>query len=266
MSTQETKREKENREYKELKDSIRQMSPEEAGKALLNEVRKSASTFSPIDCRLLIELGKADLEVKDESRNTPLLRALKKGHTDMAEKIIESGADLTAIDKDGCTALHLAALLGYPAILRTILRIKDKRNVDIDAVNRYGQTPLIMAASGGNAMMTHLLLLQKSNPEAQASDDGMTALMYATKSGYIDTISNLLDLGASTETKNHAGQTALDIAQALPDWVDHKDKIIEMLEVARISFVTKAFQTAAGQGTKTKRKILRPQNNVKQRM
>ena len=49
-----------------------------------------------------------DLEIPTVEGNTPLLRAVKNRNTEIVQLLLEKKAKMTAIDKMGDTALHVA--------------------------------------------------------------------------------------------------------------------------------------------------------------
>ncbi|KAL7645433.1 UNVERIFIED_CONTAM: hypothetical protein RMT77_003819 [Armadillidium vulgare] len=56
----------------------------------------------------LLTLGRADPDLTNNKRQTPLLLAVSQGHLEVAEFLTNQGANVTAADEDGETALHLA--------------------------------------------------------------------------------------------------------------------------------------------------------------
>ena len=64
---------------------------------------------------LLIAKG-ADVNMRDDSGQTPLLNATSGGHKEIIELFIAEGADVNAKGYDGMTPLHVAALYGRKEI------------------------------------------------------------------------------------------------------------------------------------------------------
>jgi ankyrin repeat protein len=58
--------------------------------------------------RLLLE-RKADPNTRDEMHHTPLMVAAGDGNKSLMELLITNGANVNAVAKTGCTALHIAA-------------------------------------------------------------------------------------------------------------------------------------------------------------
>ncbi len=77
------------------------------------------------------------------------------------------------------------------------------------AANRYGVTPIALAAMNGDAAMIRKLLDAGVDPNS-ANPGGETALMTAARTGKMDAVKLLLDRGAKANAKDDVhGQTAL---------------------------------------------------------
>ena len=82
------------------------------------------------------------------------------------------------------------------------------------AADRYGITPLSLAATNGSARMIELLLKAGADPNA-ALPEGETVLMTAARTGNPDAIKVLLAHDANVNAKeNTLGETALMWAAA----------------------------------------------------
>lgn len=81
----------------------------------------------------------------------------------------------------------------------------------IDARNPQGLTPLIAAASSGQADEVRSLLDQGASVDAIATD-GRTALIAATEKNHIDVVQTLIRAGANLNLSTRGG-TALEVAE-----------------------------------------------------
>lgn len=86
---------------------------------------------------MLCEFG-ADVDVRDETGNTPLLVACSHGHYDCVVFLVQSAADLTAANTAGQSALHLAAWDGSAEC--------------VEILAEYGVDPLVTNALGLTAL------------------------------------------------------------------------------------------------------------------
>src|SRR5262245_28561758 len=84
-------------------------------------------------------------------RETPLISAVKAGDIAAVRTLIK---EINSPETDGTTALHWAVREDNLEIIRLLLR----SGANVKAANRYGVTPLSLAAESGNAAVIELLL------------------------------------------------------------------------------------------------------------
>ena len=84
-----------------------------------------------------IEAGSNINEIEPMSGSTPLISAATFGKTDIAEALIEAGADLTISNNDGTTPLHSAAFFCRVEIVQLLIDV----NADKTLRNNFGATP-----------------------------------------------------------------------------------------------------------------------------
>ena len=93
-------------------------------------------TDSPECCELLIKMG-ADPNMEDEYGVSPLATACGTGGERCIDMIVEAGAKIDHVNKDGATALHECFYRGNTPCLSKLL--KHKPNTSLRA--RTGKTP-----------------------------------------------------------------------------------------------------------------------------
>jgi ankyrin repeat protein len=89
-------------------------------------------------------------------------------------------------------ALFRAAAAGNADTVRSLLA---SQNVDVNAVDEHGNTPLIEAARFGHDEVVTALLIAKANVNAR-NDEGKTALMLAAEGGHDETVRVLTQAAA----------------------------------------------------------------------
>ena len=125
----------------------------------------------PVVELLIIEYSQ-DVCSRDTSGNaTPLHLASRNGHMKAACKLIEGGADLTALDNDGNTPLHLASTRGEIDVARMLI----KCGADLTAQERNGNTPLHLASYRGYIDLARMLIEHGADMTAK-DEDGNTPL------------------------------------------------------------------------------------------
>jgi E3 ubiquitin-protein ligase mind-bomb len=61
-------------------------------------------------CEVLVKEGLADINIRNDRRQTPFLLAVSQGHAAAVEKLVELGCDILAKDEDGDNAMHLTII------------------------------------------------------------------------------------------------------------------------------------------------------------
>jgi uncharacterized protein len=147
-----------------------------------------------------------------------LMSAVKAGNATAVRALLRQRVDVNARDVDGTTALHWAS---RAADVQTIALLAGA-GADANAVNRYGASPLSLAARTGNAAVLRALLDAGATVAAAdaALADGQTVLMLAARTGSVDAVRLLSGHGANVNAaERRTGTTALMWA-ALDDRAD----------------------------------------------
>lgn len=130
--------------------------------------------------RLLIDSPRLKPESRNPTDESPLMMASFKGYLDLAQRLIEKGAD---VNKPGWTPLHYAATNGQLKLMELLL----EEHAFIDAESPNGTTPLMMAASYG-APAAVKLLIDAGADLRMRNQKGMTALDFAQKAERPDAV------------------------------------------------------------------------------
>jgi ankyrin repeat protein len=140
-----------------------------------------------------------------------LIAAAKQGRGAEARALISGRrANVNARDVDGTTALHWTVRADDLETSRLLIRA----GADASASNRYGVTPLSLAAVNGNAMMIEALLEAGADPNTSAPA-GETVLMTAARTGKVAAVKTLIARGADVNAREGSfGETALMWAAA----------------------------------------------------
>ncbi len=104
----------------------------------------------------------------------PLIKACQRGLADIAEGLIQAGADIDRTDAYGNDALWAAC---YSGDLKTIAVLMDA-GANLNRRNSVGATSLVYAASAGKTEVVAFLLEAGADPEIKTQDD-YTALELA---------------------------------------------------------------------------------------
>jgi len=135
----------------------------------------------------------------------PLVEAAQNGNKAGVQLALRNHADVNAAQPDGTTALEWAARLDDLEIADILL----DAGANAKASNKYGVTPISLAATNGSAAMIERLIRAGADSNSTLPE-GETALMTASRTGKLDAVQVLLKHGADVNAKeNWRGQTAL---------------------------------------------------------
>lgn len=185
----------------------------------------------------------------------PLVRAAKRGDVAEIRKLVAKGANVNAADSYGFTALMFAvadAEGAVPDLLAAGANVNAKDNVEgataliiashpekiqvvkelvnhganVNAMSKYGQTPLMTAAASCSVPLVRYLL-QKGANVAEKNARGGTALIPAVASGCADVAKVLLQAGADVKVRTAEGQTLVELARS-----NHDARMVRLLKRA----------------------------------
>lgn len=157
---------------------------------------------------------------------TPLMLAAALGAPDLVDRLLAAGADPLALDAQGMSALHCAALHAFAsrdrqralALFNALLAAR----MPADAANAAGQTPLLLllgarADAGATcdeevvlAVLERLLTVPVS--VAVQDQRGLSALHLAATHGLSRVVQRLLREGADRTARDTLGRTPHDLA------------------------------------------------------
>jgi ankyrin repeat protein len=114
------------------------------------------------------------------------------GNAEVAEALIELGADVTARNPAGHTPLHIAALAGQADVARLLIAHRAPVGIRAPA---HGETPLHLAALLGRVKVISVLAAEGAEIDL-TDNDGVTALQYARLRRQMGAVEALASLGA----------------------------------------------------------------------
>ncbi|KAH0537836.1 hypothetical protein FGG08_005449 [Glutinoglossum americanum] len=158
--------------------------------------------------RRLLETG-ADVSTRDGNGCTALRMAARGGHEAVVQLLLEKGAGAVAETENGSTLLHEAARNGHEVVIQLLLG----KGADINSRDKAGWTPLHTAIANGQGKVVQLLLEEGANVDEMGSISRWTALQGATASGHEAMVQLLLKKGANIDVKGGRYEwTALHLA------------------------------------------------------
>jgi uncharacterized protein len=125
---------------------------------------------------LLLNQPGVDVNVKGLNNATPLITCVSRSWQVAVQKLLDSGADISAQDNDGDTALHVAATIKDERILKLLL----DKGASVDVKNNAGGTALMWAAAYDDEPAVRALIAHGASLDLTDSD-GLNALAWARK-------------------------------------------------------------------------------------
>ncbi len=156
---------------------------------------------------LVVDLVRRGLDpnTSDPSGTTLLMYAASNGNDALIDFLLRNRANVLKYNQYGDTALALAALRGYPAIVRRLL----DAGADLTGP---GWSALHYAAFAGQLEVMRLLLARKLDLDRRAPNR-QTALMLAARHGHRQVVELLIEADADMDLTDADGQSAMSLAR-----------------------------------------------------
>jgi ankyrin repeat protein len=172
------------------------------------------------DAQVILVRRGANIEVRDNEGNTPLLLAVRLGTFRSAEHLITSGGDITTRNNSGDTALHLAVRDERSDLVALLLQ----NNAPIYSQNADGESPFTIALSfqddrnqGGASRMVATLL--SADRARIADDEGRGPLHIAVLRGMsVSKLEIIVNQGGRVNSVEREGRTPLRLAVDMDNW------------------------------------------------
>ena len=151
----------------------------------------------------------ADVSAAQADGMTALHWAAHQGDTEMSCYLIEHGADANAKTNYNVTPLSLACECGHAAIVKKMIEANPE--LDLESKRLGSETPLMLAARNGNAELVKALIEAGAKLDVKEVD-GQNALMWAAANGNTAAVDALVEAGADFKHATKQGFTPLMFA------------------------------------------------------
>lgn len=162
--------------------------------------------------KALLEHG-ADLHSLDKEGRTPLHVASFHGEKDLVTLLLDKGADAHLMDISQRTALHISCLYGHKDIASILL----SQGADVNSRDCSLATPLHAACQSGSTELIKDLIDKGAGLEIKDVKEN-TALHWACANRYRDVAVILIEKGADINSIGEDGRTPLHLAYSNNDW------------------------------------------------
>ncbi|KAJ0005308.1 hypothetical protein NQD34_011522 [Periophthalmus magnuspinnatus] len=154
------------------------------------------------------------LNTANHLRKTPLHLAVSSRQMQVVELLLRAGADPSLVDRDGRSAVHLAALSGDTSVLRTVLtHLTDEHAPLVNAPDYHGLQPLHLSVRRDGERCLRLLVESGAKINAPEQKSGCTALHLAVTANLFKVACILItELKADVNSCTFGGNTPLHFA------------------------------------------------------
>ncbi len=166
-----------------------------------------------------------DSQFLNATKNMLLMKAAQEGVIEEVNLLLEDlEININAANENGMTPLMLGAANGHTEVVRTLLQFSGNNSLNIDdengwtdvmsinvnAINKEGNTALMLASIKGHAKTIDALLEDPNLDVNVRNTDGITALMLAAANGYVAAVRSLAnDARIDVNVATKSGRTAL---------------------------------------------------------
>jgi Ankyrin repeats (3 copies) len=131
--------------------------------------------YNTINILKTLLLNKANINIRDNNNNTPLLVAIKNNRIESFELLLKFGANPFVYDNDGLNSFHYTIKKGLIEIVKTLI----KYNNMINKLTQNNVHPLFLAMESNNPVeITKILLLENGIDYQCKTTDGDNILFY----------------------------------------------------------------------------------------
>ncbi|KAN0119730.1 GDPD domain containing protein [Hyaloscypha variabilis] len=147
---------------------------------------------------------------RDISKSSAVLAlATKSNFTHIVKLLVDAGVDINWQDKNGESALHIAARYGHTDCARTLLEGTQDQRTDFELTEKiYSWTPLHVAALYGSFPIVELLVAAGANVN-KLDASGWTAREHAAFRGHMD-IAQALEVAGMESSSSGSGSGSED--------------------------------------------------------
>ena len=151
---------------------------------------------------------KIDVNGRSTDGATALLWAVHGNDDDVADLLIQAGADANVSNDYRMTPLVLACTNANPGMVARLL----KAGANPNTIIATGESPIMTCAATGNADAVRTLLAHGANVNAAEPQNNQTALMWAAAERHPAVVRVLTEAGAELRARSRHGFTALHFA------------------------------------------------------
>jgi len=175
-------------------------------------------------------------DVKTDEGITPLILAIHYGHGNIAQYLLQHGANINEPDNNGKTPLMYAVERGIPGIIHFLLA----NGANVEARDNHGNTVLMYSTRSNNsAIVNYFINNSGADSLDQTNGNGNTAFMQAVEWGVDVSIVQLLwerQPNKNINLQNHSHYSAFTLALVALSQTTQNSKIANYLKILYFLF------------------------------
>ena len=172
----------------------------------------------------LVQHDRSCIDILDDNNCTPLSLATLRGHCNIVDFLLRSGADTNIKRNDGETVCCIAAYEGYLEIVKLLI---NSNPLLMEARNNNKHTPLYLAVFRNHFSVVKFLLAMGADVRIKEKD-GFTVYIAAAYKGYLEILKLLVTYNNSLLNEvNNINGTPLFLAT----WKGHEDVVRYLLSM-----------------------------------
>ncbi len=170
--------------------------------------------------------GDDDSAPRDPALDAELIQAAARGDAEEVRSLLERGASVDATDETGATALVAAAYGNHVELAEALI----DAGADVNVQDDSQQSAFLIATSevGPDPALLELTLGAGADVDAKDSFNG-TGLIRAADRGYVEIVKRLLETDIDADHVNRLGWTALLEAIILGDGDAEHTEVVRVL-------------------------------------
>lgn len=174
---------------------------------------------------VVLSLGTISIDQGDPEAMTPIMLAAIGGHTRVVNFLLSRNANLSLINSDHRTALHISAQCGHLTVTTDLV----KAGADLDVRDVEGVTPLHLAVQYGHPAVAAVLIDAGADLNIRGVDRA-TPFFLAAGFGRIDTARKFLHAKANPllSATTSSGVTLLPLDEAAR--LGHSNMVRELIK------------------------------------
>ena len=187
-------------------DVVKYLHQQTEGQDLSKVMHSAANKGQKETLEYLIENG-ADLEGINKDGQTALICSAMNGHLEALTNLVEKGSNVEATDEKMRTALHWAAINGHSEIVKYLV----EKSANIECKDLELKTALHWAAQKDKPAIAEILTDKNALLEVR-DNNGMTALHLASKHHSMEIVEHLVGKNADVNAADNNNRIPLDYA------------------------------------------------------